>query len=184
MTDLSSTSFYADANTDLRGPKGEKGDKGNQGDAGPPGVGSPGLPGSDGQDGSDGVNAPYKYGGFAVSAILASEILMDHVVVEDHTLRGNLEGSRISCGANPAANFVCQLSKNGVAIGTMQLSTGGVATLTTAGGDPVTVIVGDIITLTAPPSPDASIGRLRFTLFADLGSGPGGDGDMPGGGIG
>lgn len=38
MTDLSQSSFYADEDQFLKGPKGDKGDKGDQGPPGPAGT--------------------------------------------------------------------------------------------------------------------------------------------------
>lgn len=105
----------------------------------------------------------YRYGGFAVSDITASEILMDHVVTTAHTLADDFAGCRASVGTNPAAVWAADIQLNGVSVGSLSISTGGVATFTTT-GTTVAVAAGDVVTLVAPAGVDASIARLRWTF--------------------
>jgi hypothetical protein len=134
--------------SDLRVP-GPAGPQGN------PGVGTPGT---------NGQNADYAIAGFAVSAIQANEILTDHVVVRACQFAANFSGSKCSVGTNPAAAFVLGVKKNDVACGTISIDIAGVVTFATTSGVPVMLALGDLVTVTAPATPDATVARLRFTL--------------------
>lgn len=105
----------------------------------------------------------YHYGAFAVAAIGASEILMDHCVATPHTLTGDLAGCVASAGVAPAANWVADLQHNGVSIGSLTIHTDGTTLWLTSGGA-VAVAAGDVVSLVAPADVDGSIGRVRFTL--------------------
>lgn len=109
----------------------------------------------------------YKYGSFAVSGITASEVLMDHIVAEAHTLADDFAGCVASVGTNPAATWVADIRKNGASVGSLSISTTGVVTFNTT-GTTVALAVGDILTLIAPASVDASIARLRFTFKGSI----------------
>lgn len=128
---------------------------------GPPG--NPGPAGT-GTPGSNGSNADYAIAGFAVSSVQANEILTDHIIVRACQFQANFNGSQCSVGTNPTAPFVLGVAKNGVACGTISISTGGVVTLATVGGVPVLLAEGDLVTVTAPASADATLARLRYTL--------------------
>lgn len=160
----------------IQGPQGEAGPTGPQGPQGDQGI--PGVPGGDGLDGTNGATGAtgatgpqgpagpntYRYGGFAASNITASEVLVDHIVTQAHTLAANFAVSRASVGTNPTATWVGNIYKNGVLIGTLTVSTGGVVTLATVGGLSVSLVAGDVVTLIAPASTDATIARLRYTF--------------------
>jgi hypothetical protein len=106
----------------------------------------------------------YRYGGFAIASIGASEILMDHVVTVAHRLPPGLEKSRFSVGTPPAAPFILVVKKNDVQVGTVTISATGVATVSFL--NVVDVLAGEVMSLHAPGSADAAIGRLRFTFEA------------------
>lgn len=155
------------------GPQGPAGIQGPQGDVGPAGPQGPegpaGVQGDVGPTGPIGANGPagpntYRYGGFAVGGISAGEVLMDHVVTLAHSLPANFAGSQASVGTNPAATWTGNVYKNGVLIGTLSISTGGVVTWATTGGTAVALIPGDVVTLVAPAVSDGSIARLRYTF--------------------
>lgn len=156
--------------TGIQGPQGDVGPAGIQGPEGPQGIqGVQGIPGADGTNGATGATGPagpntYRYGGFAVAGVSASEVLMDHVVTLAHTLAANFANSKASVGTNPAATWAADVQKNGVSIGTLSISTGGVVTFTTSGGTSKSFVPGDVVTLIAPAVADASIARLRFTF--------------------
>lgn len=150
----------------IAGPQGQPGTVGPAGPAGPTGAaGTNGTNGTNGSNGAAGTNSAYIFGTFAASAITASEILMDHVVARAFGLPANLAGSRVSVGTAPAATFALDLLKNGVSVGTISISTAGVATLTTLGGAAIAFAIGDIATLTGPAAADATIARLRVTFL-------------------
>lgn len=105
----------------------------------------------------------YLYGGFAVSNILTSEVLMEHEVRVAHTLPNNFLGCGISAGSFPETPWTAIVRHNDVDIGTFTLNQFGQDTLNTIGQE-VEVAVGDIITLVAPEAQDPDIGRVRFTF--------------------
>lgn len=105
----------------------------------------------------------YNYGSFAVGAITATEVLMDHIVTEAHTLADDFVGCQASVGSNPAALWTASVEKNGVAVGTLAISAAGAVTWNTT-GTTVAMAVGDVLTLKAPAGVDAAIARLRFTF--------------------
>ena len=116
----------------------------------------------------DGVNARYRYGGFAVSGILADEVLLDHLVSEPHTLAPNLAGCFVSAGTLPSGTFTLTVARNGVEIGTMTIAPSGATSLLTTGGSAQAISAGDFVSVRAPAIADPAIGRLRFTLTAAL----------------
>ena len=151
----------------LQGPTGATGPQGPQGLQGLQGIqGIQGLQGSQGPQGIQGPQGPssYRYGGFAVNSILASEYLMDHEVTGAHVIPANFSSSRASVGTAPTSTWVGQIYKNDVAIGTLTISTAGVCTYASTGGTTVSVAVGDFISLVAPATADATIARLRWTI--------------------
>jgi hypothetical protein len=169
MADFPKTSFYGEGQTDLRGPKGDQGEKGDQGDLGPRGPqGFQGIQGDPGTNGRDGINAVYRFGGFAVVGIQASEILLDHPIGQACTLGAQFFGCTASCGVPPEELWVASIAVNDAAIGTLTITPSGAASFASTGLDPVRLAQGDVVSLTAPEDPDLSIGRVRFTLIGEL----------------
>lgn len=105
----------------------------------------------------------YHYGTFAPDYMSSGEILMDHEVARAHTLADNFAGCVAQVGTNPAATWVGDVQLNDISIGTLTISTAGVCTFATTGGD-VAVAVGDHVTLIAPTPADLSIERFRVTF--------------------
>lgn len=111
-----------------------------------------------------GIVSYYRFAGFASSDILADEVLLEHEVLDPFTLSANLSDCRLSCGTNPADTWTALVKKNGVNIGSMSLSTTGVPTLTTTDGTSKSFVPGDIISLVAPSTADASIAGVRYSF--------------------
>lgn len=105
----------------------------------------------------------YKYGAFAVSDILAGEILMDHQVAVGHVLRADFVDVVVQAGSPPVADWAMDVQHGNVSIGTITIHPDGTVTKTTGGVD---VLVGsnDFITAIAPAVADGAIGRVRFTF--------------------
>jgi len=97
----------------------------------------------------------------------ASEVLVHYPVVEDMTLADDFASSVGSTLVNPAATFVMDVQKNGVSVGSISVSTGGVFTFTTSGGS-VALVSGDTVTVLAPATPDTTIENFAVTLKASL----------------
>lgn len=110
----------------------------------------------------------YRYGGFATSNILAGEVLMDHEVTQDHTLRANLWGSYASVGSPPSAAWTARLLLDGADIGAIEINGDGMVEMTTIGGLPVEVPAGATVTLIGPAEANDIIGRFRFTFDGDM----------------
>jgi hypothetical protein len=108
----------------------------------------------------------YHYGSFAVAAIGAGEILMDHVVATPHVLAANFAGCVASVGTPPDGNWIADIQKNGVSIGSLTIHPDGTVTWPAVAA--VAVAAGDVIALIAPAIADGSIARLRFTFKGSL----------------
>jgi hypothetical protein len=68
-------------------------------------------------------------------------------------------GKKLSGGANPAASFAIDFSKNGTTAGTITISTSGVVSWATAGGTSFTLVGGtDEARLVGPASVDTAVG--------------------------
>jgi len=102
---------------------------------------------------------------FSVPAPTSSQILLDQMFVESTVFADDLAGSRASVGTNPASTFLIDVRKNGSSVGSISISTGGVATFTTTGGS-LSFAAGDLLSLIAPGTTDGTIARLRITLKA------------------
>jgi hypothetical protein len=105
----------------------------------------------------------YNYGSNAALNIQSSEVLMDHIVTQAHTLADDFVGCVASVGTNPAALWTASVQKNNVAVGTLAISAAGVVTFNTT-GTTVAMAVGDVLSLIAPAGVDAAIQRLRFSF--------------------
>lgn len=94
---------------------------------------------------------------------VSDELLFLHVFAEAVTFADDWVGSQYFVGSNPSATFVLTIQKNGSTIGTISVSTAGVATFATSGGSTV-CNVGDRLSALAPTTPDISAGNMAFTL--------------------
>jgi len=106
----------------------------------------------------------YRVGAFATTSPSANEVLLLHPATDAFTLAANLAGSVVKVGSNPAATFALSVTKNGTTVGTISISTSGVVTLTTTGGTTVVFAAGDLLSIVAPATPDASIANLAISL--------------------
>jgi hypothetical protein len=102
-------------------------------------------------------------GTFSEAAPTSSQILLDWVFVEDVTFADDFAGSRATVGTTPTSTFIATIQKNGSNVGTVSISTGGMATFATTAGA-LSCVAGDLLTVVAPASADATIARLRITL--------------------
>lgn len=110
-----------------------------------------------------GQSAPVSIGTFSETAPTASQILLDWLFTDATVFADEFAGSRASVGVNPTATFTANIQKNGTTVGTVAVSTGGVVTFTTT-GTTVSFAAGDLLTIVAPSTADATIARLRLTL--------------------
>lgn len=73
--------------------------------------------------------------------------------------------SLFDCDTNPTATCVFGVLQNGAQIGTISVTTGGVATFATNSGLPVSLSATDRIQVIGPASPDATINEFFGTLI-------------------
>jgi hypothetical protein len=80
------------------------------------------------------------------------------------TFAANFAGSYGTVRVNPTATATYSVKKNGSAIGTIVVSTGGVVTFTTSGGAAQAFNAGDRMTVEAPTPQDGTLADAAFTL--------------------
>jgi hypothetical protein len=96
-----------------------------------------------------------------------SEVLLVYVATEAITFADEFAGSTCSVGTNPTASFVMTVKLNGAAVGTITISTLGVATFVTTGGT-VVMASGDRLTVEGPAVVDATAANIAVTLKGAL----------------
>jgi hypothetical protein len=103
--------------------------------------------------------------GGSAGAITASQLVMQHVAVRTLTFAANFVGSQGYAGVAPTASATFNVAVNGTAVGTIVFAASSqTATFTTSGA--VTVTPGQVMTVTAPASADATLANVSFTLLA------------------
>jgi hypothetical protein len=102
---------------------------------------------------------------FAAGKPLAGELLYSFVSHIPWTLPMNMVGSRASVGVNPTASASFSLKKNGTSIGSITISTAGVVTLGTFGAGNQAFVAGDVMSITAPTTQDATLADFSLSLY-------------------
>jgi hypothetical protein len=84
------------------------------------------------------------------------------------TIPANMAGGAGGVATNPDATWDVDVQDDGVSIGTISVSTGGVVTFTTVGGTAKSVAAGSEINFVAPSSspPEASVAGGSFIILA------------------
>ena len=78
---------------------------------------------------------------------------------------GNFAGSYFSASANATASTVFTVEKNGSSIGTVTIAAGTItATFASTGGAAQTLAAGDLLSITAPATPDSTLADPGFVL--------------------
>lgn len=109
---------------------------------------------------------PYILPFFFTSTPTSSEVLMIHVAGADFTIPANFASALESeVGTNPTATFDLDVQQNGVSIGTISVSTGGVVTATTTSGAAKAIVKGDVLKTIAPGSADSTAADMAFTIL-------------------
>jgi hypothetical protein len=101
---------------------------------------------------------------FFTNAPNASELLAIYACADVFTIPGSLAGTQAkkqASGANPLADFVLDVRKNNVSIGTITIHSDGSVTLAGAG---TTTAIGDVISVHAPSSISAAILNWGFNI--------------------
>jgi hypothetical protein len=92
------------------------------------------------------------------------EDLFFGVFTDSVSFPANWSGSRASIGTTPTATASLEIRKNGSVVGTISISTAGVATFATTGGSAVNFVAGDSISVKAQATADATLANSAFTL--------------------
>jgi len=91
--------------------------------------------------------------------------ILKFVAVRAFTLADDFSGSRAHVGTNPAATAVFTVKKNGASIGTISISTVGVATFLTSGTGVETFTAGDRLSIDAPTPQDATLADVSIVFL-------------------
>lgn len=106
---------------------------------------------------------PYDIGLFFPGQPLASQLILRYVASRPLTGAVNLAGSDGSAVTAATASTMFVIAKNGASIGTMIFSAAGTIS-TFAVALPLSLGTGDILTITAPASPDTTLANISVTL--------------------
>lgn len=91
-----------------------------------------------------------------------SQVLLRFVATRAVTLPSSLTGSQGSAGAASTGTATIDVKKNGSNVGTVVFTASATATFTA--GSPISLAAGDILTLVAPASADATLADIAITL--------------------
>lgn len=95
------------------------------------------------------------------------EVLLLHKAGADFTIPDDFTDALESyVGGYPDATFDLTVARNGVTVGTISVSTGGVVTATTISGA-IAVAQGDLITITGPGTADTTAANMAFTIIGE-----------------
>ena len=110
----------------------------------------------------------YDIASFCSGAPIASQILLRMIMVRQVILPVSLTGSKATIGTNPTGALVVAFAQSGSAsvTGQVSFSTSGVPTFTLA--SQMTLAIGDVLTFTAPASPDATGANIGITLMGTI----------------
>jgi len=105
--------------------------------------------------------------GFSITPT-SGQVLDTLMMPRNLQLPANLTGSLGFIASNPTAAFDITMLDDGVAIGTISISTSGVFTFATTSGTAKTVAAGSIITFTAPVAVDATAANCSITILGSV----------------
>jgi hypothetical protein len=91
----------------------------------------------------------------------ASQTLLRYTAARAIAFPNNLVGSVCSVGTNPTSTATLTIKKNGTSVGSISIATSGAATFTSSG---FSLASGDVLTITAQASPDATLADPSVTL--------------------
>ena len=113
------------------------------------------------------ANIPYDIAGAILGKPLGSAVVMRFVAVRNFTFPIDLSGSSARVSTAATASTVLTLMKNGVQFGTITFAAGGSAgTLSVPSA--TSFSFGNILTVVAPATADATFGDAQFTFVAQL----------------
>jgi hypothetical protein len=107
----------------------------------------------------------YDVVGGAAASITTSQLLVQHVAARTLNFVANFAGSQGYAGTAPTASATLTVAVNGTTVGTIVFAASSqTATFTTSSGA-FTVTPGQVLTVTAPLTADATLANVSFTLL-------------------
>ncbi len=100
---------------------------------------------------------------FFVDTPPASEVLMMYTSTETLTFADDFAGSYGYCGTYPNVTYTMDVQKNGVSVGSVEISTGGVFTFATTSGA-LTLAPGDQMKVVAPAGTVENIANVSISF--------------------
>lgn len=97
---------------------------------------------------------------------LVDELLGKVMIARDIVVAADMTGSLGHIDTNPTATFVVDVRDDGLSIGTISISTGGVFTFTTVDNTAKAVAAGSVIRFVAPDPVDATAAGIAVTIAA------------------
>ncbi len=91
-----------------------------------------------------------------------------HVFTRATRFVGNFDSSKGSADTASTGTATFTVKKNGSSVGTIVFTSATTATFTTSGGTSVDFAIGDVMTIAAPSSVDATLADISVTLYGIL----------------
>lgn len=112
----------------------------------------------------NGSQVPFIIQASESGVMAASEQLLRTIASYNFFVPAGLAGTTASEGTAATASATFSLAKNGTQFGTIAIAPGGAVTLSAA--SQTSFAVGDVLTLAAPSSPDATLADVAFNITA------------------
>ena len=109
----------------------------------------------------------YDIAGYLSGVPTASQILLRLPMVRQVTFDVNMAGSKGAASVAASASSTFTIAKNGVSIGTMVFALGA-TTSTFVAAAASTFAIGDVLSVTGPASPDATLANVGFILAGNI----------------
>lgn len=109
---------------------------------------------------TEAAEIPYDIG-FEYSGVPDADELRRHVAARPFTLQSSGHVANAITGATAQTDFLVKV--NGTLKATLRFAIAG-TTCTIVGGTETSIAAGDVVTITAPASPDATLADVAFTL--------------------
>lgn len=111
------------------------------------------------------VSQPFDVHAFYPGIPTASAKVLRVPIARAVTFPANFSGSYFAASANATGTTVFDVQKNGSSIGSVSIAAGGTtATFTTSGGAAQSLVAGDVLSIIAPATPDATLADAGFVL--------------------
>ncbi|MBV9154461.1 MAG: hypothetical protein JO204_22060 [Alphaproteobacteria bacterium] len=117
--------------------------------------------------GDGAIQGPAYVSGSFSGSPTASQIIERYIFASAVTFPAGLSGSYGTAGTPATASATFTIAKNGTPVGTMVFAAGASAASFAMGGA-TTFAAGDVLTIAAPATPDATLANLAWTLAGTL----------------